>query len=64
MTRETFGAYRAVVSDAPRAERVAAWAEAPGTLKTFETTRDSRHQPSYWSCGHQIHLRGAADDGR
>jgi len=38
MMREAFGAYRAVVSDAPEAVRVAAWEEVAQTLKTFETT--------------------------
>jgi len=37
MMREAFGAYRAVVSDAPEAVRVAAWAEVAKTLETFET---------------------------
>ncbi|HEU0201594.1 MAG TPA: methyltransferase domain-containing protein [Burkholderiaceae bacterium] len=37
MMREAFGAYRAVVSDAPEAVRVAAWAEVAETLKVFET---------------------------
>ncbi len=38
MMREAFGAYRAVVSDAPEAVRVAAWAEVAEALKVFETT--------------------------
>jgi SAM-dependent methyltransferase len=37
MLQEAFGALRAVVSDRPEAVRVAAWAEAAETLKTFET---------------------------
>ena len=37
MMREAFGAYRAVVSDAPEAVRVAAWAEVAKMLETFET---------------------------
>jgi len=36
MMREAFGAYRAVVSDAPEAVRVAAWAEVARTLESFE----------------------------
>jgi len=37
MMREAFGAYRAVVSDAPEAVRAAAWAEVAETLRAFET---------------------------
>ena len=37
MMREAFGAYRAVVSDAPEAVRVAAWAEVEKMLEAFET---------------------------
>jgi len=37
MMREAFGAYRAVVSDAPEAVRIAAWAEVAKMLETFET---------------------------
>lgn len=37
MMREAFGAYRAVVSDAPEAIRIAAWAEVAEALKNFET---------------------------
>lgn len=38
MMREAFGAYRAVVSDAPEVVRVAAWGEVAEALKVFETT--------------------------
>lgn len=37
MMREAFGAYRAVVSDAPEVVRVAAWGEVAEVLKVFET---------------------------
>jgi hypothetical protein len=37
MMTEAFGAYRAVISDSPRAVQEAAWAEVAETLKTFET---------------------------
>jgi ubiquinone/menaquinone biosynthesis C-methylase UbiE len=37
MMREAFGAYRAVVSDAPEAVQHAAWAEVGQTLQAFET---------------------------
>jgi len=37
MMREAFGAYRAVVSDAPETVRAAAWAEVAKMLETFET---------------------------
>jgi SAM-dependent methyltransferase len=37
MMQESFGAYRAVVSDCPEAVRVTAWAEVAETLRPFET---------------------------
>jgi SAM-dependent methyltransferase len=37
MIRESFGAYRAVVSDCSEAVQKAAWAEVAETLKSFET---------------------------
>jgi hypothetical protein len=37
MMQEAFGAYRAVVGDAPDAVRLAAWAEVAEVLSTFET---------------------------
>lgn len=37
LMREAFGAYRAVLSDAPEDVRVSAWAEVAKTLEAFET---------------------------